>query len=514
MPAKRIPMRKLRDILRLRLQADLTIRQINNSLRLSVGAVQKVCRLAEARELTWSKVEQLDDQALLRLLYPPPAQQHDSKFVIPDWAEMHRELKHKGMTKQLLWEEYTAQYPGRSYRYTQFCFLYGKWQKKQKRSMRQQHKAGEKLFVDYAGPTVPVVCRQSGEIKQAQIFVAVFGASNYSYAEATWTQALPDWLGSHARAFEFFGGVPQMVVPDNLKSGVSQACRYDPDLNPSYQQLAAHYDTAIVPARPYKPKDKAKAEVGVQIVERWILARLRHHTFFSLAQLNRHIRTLLHDLNLRPFKQFDGHRQQWFEQIDKPALKPLPKHRYEYTEIKQAKVNIDYHIQFEQHLYSVPHHLVGERVEIHATEHVIEVRFRNTGIASHARRYHRGMTTVPAHMPTGHAQHQQWSSGRIMNWAKDIGDDVLHWVQAQLQQREHEQQAYRVCLGLLQLSRTTSAAHLNRACALANQHSLYRLKQVKALLKQTASDPAIVTDDTSPILPQHHENIRGPASFQ
>jgi len=268
------------------------MRQIRDSLRLSLGVIQKAVSKAEALELDWEAIEQLDDPHLAAKIYPQADTTKSSDKVLPDWVEIYQELKRKGMTKQLLWEEYTQQYPNRSFSYPQYCLLYRSWLKKQRRSMRQTHKAGEKLFVDYAGQTVPIVSHSTGEIRTAQIFVAVLGASNYTFCEATWSQKLPDWINSHVRAFDFIGGVPAIVVPDNLKSAVTKACRYDPTLNPSYQQLAAHYRTALVPARPLKPKDKAKAEVGVQIIERWILARLRHHTFFSLGELNVCIRNV------------------------------------------------------------------------------------------------------------------------------------------------------------------------------------------------------------------------------
>ena len=417
------------------------------------------------------------------------------------------------MTKLLLWEEYSQQYPNRSYSYAQYCFLYQDWLKKQKRSMRQIHKAGEKLFVDYAGKTVPIVRNGPGDVRNAQIFVAVLGASNQTFCEATWTQGLPDWLGSHARSFSFFGGVPKIVVPDNLKSGVTKACRYDPDLNPSYQQLAAHYGTAIVPARPRKPQDKAKAEVAVQIVERWILARLRHHTFFSLTELNQCIKALLIDLNNKPFKQFKGCRQEWFESIDRPALMPLPKHAYQYTHVKTVKVNVDYHIQYDQHLYSVPHHLVGEKLELHAKDRLIELYFRNQRVTSHGRSYQPGMTTVPGHMPTRHEKHHKWTAGRLKNWAQDLGDEIFIWVQSLLKHKQHEEQAYRVCLGLLNLSRSYPVERLNKACGLANKHQLYRLKNIKAILE--TNQDQLITESAEPALPlpQSHENIRGPKSF-
>jgi len=508
-------MRQLRTILRLRLQSKLSLRQIKASLRLSLGAVQKICSKAEVLKLDWPAIEQLDDQQLATQFYPAADTRVSSSFQLPDWSEVYRELKRKCVTKHLLWEEYTQQFPNRSYSYSQYCTLYQQWQKKQKRSMRQQHKAGEKLFVDYAGQTVPVVQRKTGEIRFAQIFVAVMGASNFTYAEATWSQRLPDWISSHVRTFEFIKGVPVLLIPDNLKSSTTRACRYDPDINMAYQQLAAHYGTAIVPARPRKPQDKAKAEVGVQIIERWILARLRHHTFFSLTELNQHIHFLLEEVNNKPFKKLKGTRQQWFDSLDKPALLPLPKQAFEFTEIKMVKVNMDYHIQYDDHLYSVPHHLVGEKLELHAKEFLIAMYFHNRCICQHARQYQPGMSTIPKHMPERHEKHHKWSPERLMNWAKDIGDEVLLWVKSQLQQKQHAEQAYRVCLGLLNLSRKYPNERLNKACRIANQKSLYRLKQVKAILlsNQDKLQPDLFEQESSSQLPQSHENIRGPKSY-
>jgi transposase len=506
-------MRNLREILRLGLQANLSFRQIKNSQRVSLGAISKIISQAKAQEINWSSINQLNDQQLAELFYPKSDTRASRAFQLPDWVEVHQELKRKGVTKHLLWEEYTQAFPNRSYSYPQYCFLYQEWVKKQQRSMRQSHKVGDKLFVDYAGQTVPIVNGETGEVRHAQVFVAVLGASNYTYCEATWSQSLPDWLGSHARALAFIGGVPRLIVPDNLKSGVSKACRYDPDVNPSYQQLAAHYGTAIMPARPYKPKDKSKAEVGVQIIERWILAKLRHQTFFSLAELNQCIDALLVGVNNKPFKQLKGTRQQWFESLDKPALSPLPKQAYQYTDIKTVKVNIDYHIQYDQHLYSVPHHLVGEKLELHAKEKLIELYFHHQRVTSHARKYRPGTTTIAEHMPTRHQKHHQWSAGRLMNWAKDLGGEVLLWVQAQLKQKQHEQQAYRVCLGLLNLSRNYPANRINNACAIANQNKLYRLKQIKSILQSNQDQLITDTNEQLTLLPQSHENIRGPKSF-
>lgn len=505
-------MRKIRDVLRLRLEAGLSIRQISASTKTSIGAVQKLLTRAKALGLEWPLPVDMDDGHLAALLYPGSDPTVSTRHQVPDWAQVHQELKRKGMTKQLLWEEYTARYPNRCYSYSQYCDRYRRWHKQQKRSMRQTHRAGEKCFVDYAGPTLPIIASETGEIREAQIFVAVLGASNYTYAEATWTQNSRDWLASHVRALTFFGGLTEMIVPDNLRSGVSKACRYDPDLNPSYQQLASHYQIAIMPARPYKPKDKAKAEVGVQIVERWILMRLRHQTFFSLGEANQGIRALLDELNRRPFRQLPGNRRQAFETLDQPALRPLPKHPYHYVDIRRCKVNIDYHVAYAKHHYSVPHHYVGEHVEIHANDHLLQIYFRQNLIASHRRAHQPGTTTESGHMPTRHSAHQKWTPGRLKNWARDIGPDTLSWVAARLQERDHPEQAYRVCLGLLNLSRAYPGGRLNTACRIANDEGLTRLKQIKAILKANrdtlAQSPPLHVE-----LPQHHANVRGPASF-
>jgi len=505
-------MRKIRDILRLRAAGGLSIRQINASTKLSVGAIQKLLAKAEALGLSWPLPADLDDTGLARLFYPDADTRVSSRFQVPDWPAIYQELKRKEVTLQLLWEEYTQHYPNRCYSYSQFCDRYRHWRGQQKRSMRQIHKAGEKCFVDYAGQTVPIVDAETGEIDPAQIFVAVLGASNYTYAEATRTQSLPDWLGSHVRAFEYYGGSSAIVVPDNLRAGVSRACRYDPDLNPSYQQWAEHYQVAVVPARPYKPKDKSKAEVGVQIVQRWILARVRHHTFFSLAELNHCIRSLLEELNDRPFKQLPGNRRQAFEQIDQPALQPLPRQPYRYVDIKPVKVNIDYHVHYQRHHYSVPHHYVGERLELHASDALITLYCRHQRVATHPRSYRPGTTTEPAHMPTRHHKHQQWTPGRLKNWAADIGPEVVTWVSAQLDSRDHPEQAYRLCLGLLNLSRAYPRERLEAACRIANTAGLTRLKQIKSILKSNRDQLPVQLDlDTE--LPQDHENIRGPQTF-
>lgn len=513
MPAQRITMRKIREILRLRLEAGLSIRQISQTTAVSVGAIQKLLAKAEAQKLSWPLPQQLTEIQLAQLFYPNAKTHSSGRFHEPDWEKVHQELRRKEITKLLLWEEYTAQYPNCCYSYSQFCARYRQWAKTLRRSMRQVHKAGEKCFIDYCGVTVPVVNPSTGEIRQAQVFVAVLGASNYTYAEATWSQSLQNWLQSHVRALEFFGGVPALLVPDNLRSGVSKACRYDPELNPSYQQLAEHYQVAVMPARPYKPKDKSKAEVAVQVVERWILARLRHYTFFSLGELNEVLQVLLDSLNTKPFKQLPGNRKEAYETLDRPALRALPQHPYQYTEIKTVRVNIDYHVQFDQHLYSVPHQYAGEKLDAHATEYTLTLYFRQQVIASHLRQYQPGMTTVPAHMPDRHRKQGGWTPERLVQWAERIGPDTKHWIECRLQQKAHPEQAYRVCLGLLNLSRNYPSERLNASCRIANREGLDRLKQIRAILKSNRDQLQEQLPLSVPELPQHHANIRGPQSF-
>ena len=512
MPAQRITMRKIREVLRLRLSAGLSFRQISASTKLSVGAIQKLSKQAEQQGLSWPLPAELDDAKLAGLFYPQADTRVLARRQVPDWQQVHQELKRKGMTKQLLWEEYTERFPNSCYSYSQFCDRYRHWLGQQRRSMRQVHKVGEKTFIDYAGSTVGIINPHTGEIWQAQIFVAVLGASNYTFAEASASQSLPDWLQSHLRMFEFFGGCTELLVPDNLRSGVSKACRYDPDLNPAYQQLASHYNVAVMPARPYKPKDKSKAENGVLLVERWILMRLRHQSFFSLSELNRCIAALLTELNNKAFKQLPGCRRDAFEQLDRPALRALPKQAYRYVDIKRVKVNIDYHVQYESHHYSVPHQYVGEKLELHAAETLVQIYFRQRLVASHPRKYHAGTSTEPGHMPKRHSQHHNWTPERLKQWAASIGNDTLQWVDWQMGSKAHPEQAYRLCLGLLSLSRTYPATRLNAACRLANRKKLNRLKQIKSILKANR-DQLPDELELSTTLPQEHENIRGPETF-
>jgi transposase len=509
----RLTMRKIKEILRLSFEAGLSQRGIAQALNLALGTVSNYLKRARQAGIGWPLPPGMDEQTLGRLLFPSQPVTGQRRFVEPDYASVHRELKRKGVTKQLLWQEYRQQHPDDGYSYTQFCHRYLQWQGCQQRSMRQIHRAGEKLFVDYCGPTMPVVNPDTGEVKQAQVFVAVLGASNYTYACASWSQKQEDWLNAHVQAFEFFDGVPEIVVPDNLKSAVRKTHRHEPIINPSYQQLAAHYQVAIVPARPYKPKDKSKAEVGVQIVERWIMARLRHQTFFTLASLNQAIHFLLGDLNQRPFKKLPGSRQSQFEQLDKPALRNLPSHRYQYAEIKQARVHIDYHLEFDKHYYSVPHHLVKQSVEVQATNTVVVIYSHGQRVASHPRSHRQGAhSTCVEHMPDNHKAMSEWSPERFLRWAGDIGEQTREVVNQLLQEKRHKEQSYRRILALLSNAKKYGRERLNNACTRALRINSPTRSSVESILKQGLDKVPLETQDKTvqqELNLDCHENVRG-----
>jgi len=501
-------MRKIKEVLRLHFDTGLGQRPIGRCLGLSRTTVGDYLRRAKDASLAWPLPESLTEQQLYSQLFPPAVSVPTTGRAGPDCVYLHTELKRKGVTLMLLWEEYRGVTP-QGYRYSHFCELYRSWARKLKLSMRQIHKAGEKLFVDYAGHTLPIVNPHTGEITDAQIFVAVLGASNYTFAEATLSQGLSDWLGSHRRAFEFYRGVPEIVIPDNLKSAVSKPCRYDPDLNPSYQDLAEHYGTAIIPARVRKPKDKSKAEVGVQIVERWILARLRNQTFFSLAEANTAISALLTDLNSRPFKKLPGSRQQAFETLDRPALQPLPTEPYTFSQWKKVRVNIDYHVEIDGHYYSVPYQLQGQQLDARFTTGCIECFHQRKRVASHVRSSQKGRhTTVIEHMPRNHREYVDWTPERLIRWAAKTGPRTAAMTEAILASRQHAQQAFRSAMGLIRLGKVYSPERLEAACDLALDGRATNYKSVKSILK-TGLDQQPRQQSLPTVEPVTHDNIRG-----
>jgi len=504
-------MRKIKEVLRLQ-ASGMSNRKIAVCCGIARPTVAEYLRRAAAAGLVWPLPPGLSDTTIEQRLFPAAPSQAVRDRTLPDWQWVNRELKFKGVTQFLLWQEYLEQHP-RGYQYSWFCDMYREWRGKLDVVMRQDHRAGEKLFVDYAGHTARVVNQHTGEIREAQIFIAVLGASSYTYAEATWSQALPDWIGSHQRTFSFLGGVPEIVVPDNLKSGVHKASLYDPDINPTYQDMAEHYGVAVIPARVRAPKDKAKAEIGVYVVERWILAALRHRTFFSLAELNQAIAKLLVRLNERPFRKLPGCRKDMFESLDQPALRALPANAYTYAEWKKVRVHMDYHVEFERHYYSVPYQLVKKQLDMRITDNTTECFYKNKRVASHLRSsLQGGHTTVREHMPTSHQKYSDWSPQRFIQWAQKIGPSTAGVVTQALSSRRHPQQSYRSCLGILRLEKPYGDKRLEAACGRALLLGSCRYKSIESILKH-GLDSKPLPEQQELDIPEDHDNIRGPTYY-
>jgi len=501
-------MRHIREVLRLHHSVGMSQRAVARSLDLAQGTVSKYLNRARRAGLTWPLPPELDDDVRLETrLYPPPSDLPSEARPHPDWAVVHRELRRPGVTLMLLWEEYCDTITD-GFSYSWFCERYKEWAGRLKLSLRQVHVAGEKLFVDYSGHTMEVIDGLTGEVITAQIFVAVLGASNHTYAEATLTQSLPDWISSHVRAFSFFGGVARQTVSDNLKAGVTRACFHEPMVNRTYSDLARHYGTAILPARPYRPKDKAKVEVGVQVVGRWILARLRNRRFYSLAALNEAIHGLLDDLNDRVLRGWGRSRRQLFDELDRPALVPLPDEHYEYAEWKRCRVNLDYHVEIAKHYYSVPYGLVRQEVEARITARTVEIFLRGKRVASHLRSTlpHRP-TTIAEHMPSSHRRYRDWTHERIRREAARIGPDADTLIEVILRSRPHPEQGFRSAIGILGLVKRYGQERVDAACARALVLNARSYKSVAAILKSGTDKTAATAQEAAPIL--FHPNIRG-----
>ena len=507
---ERLSMRTIRDILRQRWVLGRPHRAISLSCGRSVGAVYKALRRARAAGLDWAGVETMTDAALEAALYRRPATVGPQRArPQPDCVYLHTERRKAGVTLELLHLEYLERHPD-GYRYTQFCEIYRQWLRRRRLTMRQVHRAGEKGFVDYAGKTPWLADPTTGERVPVELFVMALGASSYTYAEATASQQLPDWIASHTRAFAFYGGVPIATVPDQLRSGVTTPCRYEPGVHRVYAELAAHYGTTILPARPAKPRDKAKAEVAVQVAERWIVARLRHDTFYTLAAINTRIAELLEALNAKPMRHYGGAtRRDLFERLDRPALRPLPAVPFEYAEWKWVRVNLDYHVAIDHHYYSVPHPLLHERLEARITATGVELFHHGQRVAAHARSFVRGKpTTCPAHMPKAHQAHAEWQPSRFIRWAATIGPQTAALVAAILADRPHPEQGYRSCLGILRLAKRYDPARLEAACARALAAGARSYRHVDAILKR-GLDRAAAADPVAAPVTVPHENIRG-----
>ena len=507
-------MRKIKEVLRLKFELGLGLRQIARSCTLGIGTVHDYLQRAKAAGVGWPLPEGWDEEKLEATLFAgPQPRPSDPGKVAPDFAAMHEQKqRHRHLTLQLLWDEYRQANPD-GYGYSRFCELYQRWRGKLDVVLRQEHKAGEKLFVDWAGTTIPIHDPQGGPPQAGHLFVAVLGASSYTYAEATHDEQLSNWIGAHVRAFEFYQGVPALIVPDNTKTGVTRACRYDPDLNPTYQEMAMHYGVGVVPARPYKPRDNAKVESGVQLVERWIVAALRHHRFFALTEMNVEIRRLLEKLNNKPFRKREGSRALLFAGLDRPALKPLPMERFDLSQWSRAKVNIDYHIAFDGNFYSVPYNLVHELVEVRSTPTTVELLHKGQRVASHLRARGHGQTvTNSEHRPKSHQAHLEWTPSRLVNWARSIGPATAALFERILNDKPHPEMGYRACLGLMRLAKEYSPARMEAAAQRALLTGACRYQNVKSILKNSL-DSVPVVQDSSTAAPSPHIYIRGSEYF-
>ena len=512
MPGQRLPMRKIRDVLRLNADG-MSKRKIAISLGIGATAAGDCIRRARRAGLAWPLPDAISDEALEARLFPASAALAAIKArrPQPDWPLIHRELRRKGVTLQLLWEEHRAAYPD-GYGYSRFCELYRRWEGRLSPTMRQTHVAGERVFVDYAGTTLAVIDGATGEVIAAQLFVATLGASSYTYAEASWTQGLADWIGSHTRAFAFFGGVSAMVVSDNLKSGIAKTCFYEPAVNRTYAEMAAHYDTAVVPARPYKPRDKAKVEVAVQVATRWIVAKLRNRRFFTLAALNAAIAVEVADLNNRVSRHLGASRRTLFEELERPALKPLPAAPYTFAQWKECRAGLDYHVEVEKHYYSVPHGLLREALWARITARTVEVFHRGKRVATHVRSpANRKHTTVREHMPPSHQRHADWTPERIQRQANEIGPKTAVLIELIQREKTHPEQGVRACIGILRHAKTFGSERLEAACGRALEIGAQSYTSVTSILKTNLDRkrPAPATDEPAIA----HDNIRGPRYF-
>jgi transposase len=511
MPRKRNPMRKIKEILRLANQGNLSERQISLGANVTKTTVHDYLLRSKEAGLTWERAQHMDEQTLEAVLFPPCASTK-ARSPLPDWKHIHKEFHRPHVTLRLLWEEYIQDTPN-GLRYSRFCELYGNFAKTLELSMQQVHKAGEKLFIDYSGTTIPVHDGKTGHIRYAEVFIAVLGASSYTYCRASWTQQIPDWINAHVRAFAFFGGVPELLVPDNLRTGVKDPTHYEPVLNPTYQRFAEYYDVAVVPARIRHPKDKAKVEVAVQIVERWIIARLRNHKFFSLEQLNEAIAELVELLNRRPSKHLGDTRLALFEQLDKPVLRPLPDRPYELDDWKDATVATNYHVSYEDNYYSVPYEFVKKTVSVRATYQLIEVLYQDGIIAVHNRLYGKKQySTQTEHMPANHRYYKDWTIERMLAWGMQTGENVGKLFKEIAASRKHPSQAVNSCKGITQLEGKFGKERLDEACRRALHLRGYSWRCVKNILENGQDKVPFTTDEIE--FTVHHENVRGPEYYR
>ena len=507
MPTERLSMRLIRDVLRLKHAQRLSERAIAASLGLGKGTVGAYLGRARKAGLTWPLPETLTDDDLELLLFPAAPSVPDHERPLPDWSVVDRELRRPGVTRALLWEEYRAAHP-LGFGYAWFCEHYEAWKGRVRPTMRQTHVAGEKVFVDFAGDTAELIDAESGEVRAVKLFVAAMGASNYTYAEAVASEGLEDWIGAHVRMFAFLGGVPKVVVPDNLKSAVFKADRFDPGLNRTYAEMAGHYGTTVLPARPYRPRDKAKVEVAVQVAQRWILARLRNRRFFSLAELNAAIRQLVNELNMRVMRGYGASRADLFATLDRPNLQPLPPEPYVFARWKRARIAPDYHVEVDSCWYSVPFGLIRQEVDVRICGGTVEIFHKGQRVASHARSPgRRSHVTVPEHMPSAHRRYAEWTPARMLAQAAKLGPSVAAFCEAVMADRPHPEQGFRTCLGVLALARRFDPQRLDAACRRGLSIRARSVASIRSIL-QSGLDRTFLEEEAGQ-LPLQHPNIRG-----
>lgn len=510
MARERLAAHMIKDVLRLHLEEKLGLRAVAAACNVSLGAAAEYCSRARAADLSWPLPAGMDDAALLRLLYPESAQRNAAQHPLPDFELVHHELHRKGVTLQLLWQEYQERNGPASYRYSQFCDLYRDWRRHLRVSMRQVHVAGEKTFVDYAGQTIRYL-DEDGREQKGHLFVAVLGASSYTYAEVTATEGMADWIMAHAHAYEYFQGVTQLTISDNPKTAVTEACRYEPDINRTYLEMGQHYGTVILPARPRKPKDKAKVEVGVQVAERWILAVLRHRPLFGLAEVNQAVRPLLTRLNQRVMRGVKKTREQLYLEVDKPALRPLPPAPYEYADLQKATSNIDYHVAVEGNFYSVPHSLCQQPMRVRLAQDTVEIFHNGRRVAAHARAAaetgHVG--TIPEHRPKSHQKFLDWPPGRLVAWAAKTGPSCAKVVERIMAEKPHPEAGYRACLGIMRMSKQYGAERMEAACRRALAYGTCSYRSVKSILGSRLDQAPL--PEPHAVIPKEPENptVRG-----
>lgn len=505
-------MRRIREILRLCWDLKLSHEDVGAAVGVSGSTVHRYVARATAAGLSWPLPQELDDADLERRLFPPAADR-PSKYVEPDWTRIHRERKRPGVTTLLLWQEYKENNPD-GYQLSQFFEKYRQWRQLLNVTMRQTHRVGEKAFSDFAGTKFPIVDPETGEVKYAHLFVSCLGASSYTFADVFWNETSQSWCEGQARAFGFFGGSTEVIIPDNAKAAVDKPSRFEPVLNNSFADMARHFGCAVLPARVRHPQDKAKVESAVGVATRWIFARLRNRTFFSLEELRQAIKPLLEDLNNRPFKKLPGCRKSAFEELDKPALRPLPAIPYEYSEIHKARVNFDYHFEFEQHWYSVPYQLVRKEVELRITTNTIEIIYGGKRVASHRRSSKRGTsTTLDAHRPKKHSHYANRSPENMISWAATFGPATKQIIEMAFATMPHLDEAYNRSIGILKLAKTYGPDRLEAACQRGVATGAISWRSIKSILQTNLDQKPLPPSQLPTQLKITHHNLRGAAYF-